>query len=280
MFVMKVRTFLSLVMSALFFLITLSGIPFATGDLINSHVLQDHSPIVINNNADFTVANGVVAGAGTKVNPYLIENWTISANVTNAITISNTTSYFIIRNCKIAHDHYFPNEGIFLNHVRNGKIANCRFDTITNAIHMEDVSNILIENTIFANHQLSADLGIFGRDVNGLTIHNNTIAFFMNSILIGSNVTNIIIDHNDIQSSLYSVNLGDCVNCYVHNNTLYEGTQNLLTLTQVNNSIIENNTLRDLPTGHGIEFVYCHNITIRNNKISNVTSTGIYIGGD
>ena len=36
-----------------------------------------HDPIVIDGNSDFTSANGVVSGSGTKCKPYVIKNWKI-----------------------------------------------------------------------------------------------------------------------------------------------------------------------------------------------------------
>jgi hypothetical protein len=278
---MNARTSVSLIITAIFVSNLLSGIPFVSGDLSNKSVLQDHNPIIINNDLDFTAANGVVAGTGTKANPYLIENWTISANVTTAVKIANTTSYFIIRNCKIVHDHYLNNEGIFLNHVHNGKIANSRFDNIYWAVHIEDVSDIVIENNAFINLQNWADMAIYGRDVNALTIHNNTITYFTDAILIEVNATNIVLDHNDVSNSLYTVYLNECENCWVHNNTLHDGLQSLLFMILVNHSIVENNTIKSLTTGHGIEFSSCHNMTFRYNNITDIPAgTGMFMGFD
>jgi len=62
--------------------------------------LQSHSPITIDGNAGFTALNGVNSGTGTAADPYIIEGWDIvpAPYFNNAITVSDTTAYFIIRN--------------------------------------------------------------------------------------------------------------------------------------------------------------------------------------
>ncbi len=82
-----------------------------------------HPPIIIEGNDDFTPENGVVAGSGTKENPYIIEGWEINASGEwHGITIKNTTAYAVIRKCYIHH-------------------AGC-------AILIKNASNIIIQNLI------------------------------------------------------------------------------------------------------------------------------------
>ncbi|MEW6070565.1 MAG: right-handed parallel beta-helix repeat-containing protein, partial [Candidatus Thermoplasmatota archaeon] len=85
--------------------------------------LTPHAPIYISGNSGFTAANGVVAGNGTKENPYIIEGWEINASSTNGIEIRNTDAHFIIRKCYIygGKSNY---EGIYFKNVRNGIITN------------------------------------------------------------------------------------------------------------------------------------------------------------
>lgn len=67
-----------------------------------------HKPIFIMGNKDFTAENGVIAGSGTRDDPYIIANWVIMANGTApygmgtvGIFIANTTKCFVIRNVTI-----------------------------------------------------------------------------------------------------------------------------------------------------------------------------------
>ena len=80
-----------------------------------------HEPIVINGDSNFTKENGVVSGNGTYANPYIIEGWEINGEGTSmsCISIFNTKSYFVIRNC-LLYGSYIS--GIRLSHVENGTI--------------------------------------------------------------------------------------------------------------------------------------------------------------
>ena len=82
---------------------------------------HSHDPIYIQSDDNFTAANGVVGGSGTQSDPYIIENWAISAENTDGIWIRNTTAYFIVRNCLMGSRHY---NGIYLDNVKNGRIEN------------------------------------------------------------------------------------------------------------------------------------------------------------
>ena len=86
--------------------------------------LTPHEPILIIGNDDFTPANGVTGGSGTKSDPFIIEGWDINASTADGIEIRVTDIHFVIRDCVI-HDGYDDNEGIRFSDVINGKIENC-----------------------------------------------------------------------------------------------------------------------------------------------------------
>jgi hypothetical protein len=83
-----------------------------TGNFPSPLIQNNHSPIKIISNSNFTIANGIVAGNGTVLNPYILENWSIDASITDGISIIGTTSYFIIRNCHIFNDTLEKHTGI------------------------------------------------------------------------------------------------------------------------------------------------------------------------
>ncbi len=108
------------------FTITISIFLFMPLQSFSSLIVQEYvprSPIIIEGNDDFTHENGVIAGNGTKENPYIIEGWEINASGEwHGIVIKNTTAYVIIRNC------YIHNAGC--------------------AILIKNASNIIIQNLI------------------------------------------------------------------------------------------------------------------------------------
>jgi len=82
--------------------------------------MTTHNPISIEGNDQFTIENGVVSGHGTQEDPYIIENYEISALEGTAISIQSTSKYFEIKGCYI----YGSNYGILLSGVGNGVIIN------------------------------------------------------------------------------------------------------------------------------------------------------------
>lgn len=82
-----------------------------------------HDPIYIHGDEGFTWENGVVKGAGTPEDPYIIEGWVIDTRGHDyGLYIDGTRAHFVVRNCQIR----YPQEraGIFLSNVRNGRIEN------------------------------------------------------------------------------------------------------------------------------------------------------------
>src|SRR5713101_9548732 len=55
-------------------------------------------PIVIESDANFTSANGVVSGLGIEGDPYVIGGWEIAGPTDPAISIHATRAWFVIRN--------------------------------------------------------------------------------------------------------------------------------------------------------------------------------------
>jgi parallel beta-helix repeat protein len=82
-------------------------------------------PININTNDAFEQSNW--PGTGTREDPYVIEGLRF-IGFTTAITITSTTSYFIIRNCSFKGE-FTGQHGIWFTSVRNGYIEDCEFDS-------------------------------------------------------------------------------------------------------------------------------------------------------
>ena len=110
--------------------------------------------IKIDNDANFTAANGVVAGNGSMDNPYIIEGYSIDANGSKvAIYIGNTSSYFIIENCTLgnassASEAYFGGAAILLYNVSHGTIKNVNMTNNNNSgIQIIESKDLTLYNT-------------------------------------------------------------------------------------------------------------------------------------
>jgi nitrous oxidase accessory protein NosD len=148
-----------------------------------------HSPISIYNDALFTPENGVTSGNGTEENPYIIESWSIDANVATGIWVTNTSSYFVIRNCKI----YGSNIGVFL-YTINGRIENCELSGESHST----VSILLAgsSNTIVWNNSLSNGGGIhLVNSCNNVQIRHNHLVNCTGILLYGGHYANVVSDN-------------------------------------------------------------------------------------
>lgn len=223
-----------------------------------------HRPIYIVGDDDFTKENGVVAGNGTKENPYIVEGWKIRANlflkVLNyllwklersthlhlrkyilnialcGIYIKDTTKHVVIRNNYI-HGWYgrrslFPMSGIIIINATNITIENNTFEN--------NFYSIFIPNYLWDSYEfISSDI----------VIKSNKIREGDVGVRIEPHTYNCSIIYNEISNC----EVGGISSCsgtiyiaknYIHKNGngIFAGHKNI-----IENNIIENN-------GNGI---YC-----------------------
>jgi len=108
------------VLGCTMFLLVFVGLLAIGGDLVA------HRAIVITNDHEFTVENGVCSGSGTVEDPYVIENWLIDAGFDDyGIRIHGTTRAFVIRAVEIAGA---AKSGIYLSYVQNGIVEDCTLE--------------------------------------------------------------------------------------------------------------------------------------------------------
>jgi hypothetical protein len=126
-----------------------------------------------------------IPGSGGLDSPFLIENRVIDGNGGNGITISDSTHFFIIRNCTITN----VNTGIFLDGVASGTakiynntISNCRGTGVSKSgigIHLYYTDGAgIINNTVYdilAGTKAWSGNGIQLELSHYNTIHNNII---------------------------------------------------------------------------------------------------------
>ncbi|MDD1776168.1 MAG: S8 family serine peptidase [Candidatus Methanomethylicus sp.] len=209
-----------------------------------------HAPILITNNAQFTLANGVSSGIGTGLDPYIIENWVINASSSNGIDIRSTNAFFIIRNCTV-NGLSSGNTGIYFYRVVNGKIQNSSISNAGYGIKLDESSNNTLIGCLVFNNNLS---GI----VLDYTSNNNTL---MNNNADRNHEDGIII------FSSYNTLL---------NNTANSNDNNGIFLDLATNNILMNNTARDNSYSGLTLQDAAHNI-IRDNLFCNHTLTGISV---
>lgn len=87
-----------------------------------SSTLEVHDPIIIHSNQGFELLE--FTGEGTATDPYIIESLNITA-MDRCISISDTTAYFIIRNCFLYSTHGYYGIALSFENVQNGIAEDC-----------------------------------------------------------------------------------------------------------------------------------------------------------
>lgn len=207
-----------------------------------SATLNNHEPIYICGDDNFTGINGVTSGSGTADDPYIIENWAIDASKNTGIRIENTTKYFIIRNCVVENGGESYN-GIYLENVWNGEVDDTICRGNRKGITLSHSGNNTLKNSTFGNNDWDGiDLSYSENNVceNNICENNDSLGI---SLWHSHNST---FKNNTCDNNRYGIDLANC-----ENNTF------------------ENNTCRN--NMYGIAFFGSGNNTLRNNTLTNNT---------
>jgi len=265
---------------------------------LNNILIDDSLTGVGAQNWTWAVNQDWCSGAGTWINPYIIENVTIDAlNSSSGIEIKNSIKFFIIRNVTVYNaSESSPEAGISLYYVDNGMLIsnNCSFNNGMGIFFEYSKNNTIINNALYNNSD-----GITIRNSNNNTIsinnvsNNNKVGIVVQSseeIIITDNIVN-----NNSDRGIYLTNCNDSIivnntanyNYYSgfrldkgKNNILYENTANynieigiMLWNNSTNNSVLENE-LR-FNQAYGMLLWQSDNNTIKGNKLKNNTQQGI-----
>ena len=172
---------------------------------------RNPSPVIsIDSDTEFTESNGVLGGAGTENNPYIISNWTITATHGVGIYIHYTTAYFVISNVVVVSAGPTNIQyGIDLNDVRNGRIEGCIVNGSRTGIGVFSSENVrLIGNEINGYGTMGMDLTscynltVRFNDVNdnfyGIWLHDVSSADVRENNIKGANTGILLVDCVDV----------------------------------------------------------------------------------
>jgi hypothetical protein len=200
----------------------------------------EHEPIYIHGNNVFIFQNGVTGGSGSSNDPYIIDNWKISAATQHGIIIKDTSVFFEIRDCYI-HEGGSSKDGIVFYNVTNGAIINniltgnrngtvfatqgpdykensCLNKIYQNEIFDNTYDGIHFQHTAWEHH---SENEIF---LNNITGNNRGIYLIMSE---GNFVyNNNIISNSEIGVELFYCMGGGCDNKVFHNNFINNGGEN------------------------------------------------------
>jgi len=225
--------------------LTVSSLSLLISNPEEAAAYTPHAPIFIDGDANFIVANGVVSGAGTQSDPFVIEGWEIIPSASGAILIQNTTLHFVIRGVYV-HDGgsgFDGHDGIRLVNVINGRVDSALVLINHSGILINSSSNIIVFNSnvsgnyygvrIESSHDITVTNGSYWNNdqaaVNPISSQRITIARnLMSDTGTGTNThvfvvtcTSIIIEENEISDTDYGIYLWESGSVEVRRNFIH-----------------------------------------------------------
>lgn len=187
--------------------------------LVGSGMAWARDPISIQSDADFTAANGVVAGRGTVDDPYVIAGGEVSASPDDVygIRIENTRASFVLRGVTVQGVGGTGGAAIRIAFASAGRLEGCTVVASTNGIEIVASSGVVLRNCALSvtglglrvtgdtvenyNHDIDASnilnnqpiayfYGLDGATVSGLTTSHLTVAGSRNVTVTGNSVIN------------------------------------------------------------------------------------------
>lgn len=118
------------------------------GMVLVAGAAAERGPIAILSDAGFTAENGVIGGAGTPEDPYLIVGWLIRvpAGAAYGIRIEDTTASFIVRGCRISGAMDPRGAAIYLADVVGGTIEDCTVSDSVNGIRIHTSQGVTVRD--------------------------------------------------------------------------------------------------------------------------------------
>jgi parallel beta-helix repeat protein len=216
-------------------------------------------------------------GNGSKYNPYVIEKYSITDYSDFAISVVNTSKYFIIQDCyfrsygtalnieNIANETaiikrntcVYSNYGIKLSNSYGVIISDNICNGSDNAIHLTNSSAKIVNNTCLS---YSSDDGILLFSTENCLIANNTCSGKFGIRMDASKNTSII---NNFCESRYGIYLTNSHNSSLTNNTIINAYQSIYLKSTTNNEVKGNNCSND---SYGITLHTTYSTDVYNNS--------------
>ena len=219
------------------------------------------------------------SGEGTILDPYIIKDLYIVDEGRIGISIKNTNSYFIIRDCFLSGNFFY---GLYLFNIAKGTAL---IENVTSTFH--SIAGIGIHSSddvkITDCFTYLNDVGIILTNSSGSILENNyvaaTVATGPNSPLyegiVIENSDNVEITSNKVEKIARGIVFEDSNNCSLSSNILKQITHIGYSFTTSSNCLLFNNTISK-NSMYSFRFTESHSNIIENNSIIE-TDKGIYL---
>lgn len=244
---------------------------------------ENHPRITITSNGDFSSQGW--PGAGTELNPYIIEGLNITGNFYANIDVRDTTAHFVIRDCFILGTENSDSRGINLINVINARIESCVIVYKRYGLQFVSSQNCKV---MLCNLTRTFGNGMDIENSEDCTISHNKLTNFSGvgiqlSRTLDSNISNNTIDTQLVSAAGVGIRVGtQSQRCIVANNTVYDSnpgdnSQSYgIFIGHSNSCSVINNLVYDLSLS-GIELDRTHDIQVINNEAYNNGRWGLLV---
>jgi parallel beta-helix repeat protein len=221
----------------------------AGSTVLRTMALTAHDPIYIQGDAGFTNESGVIWGSGTESDPYLIGGWDVNASHEDAISILDTTSFFVVSSCYV-HDGGDYHSGIILYNTTNGRVVkNLCLNSYWNLGLFLSNDSIVTDNTCAGGRY-----GLF-------------LLYCDNALLLG----------NDCSNNSEAITLWYATNCDILDNNCSSGGAGIKLDISNGNTVVGNEC--NLTASSGIWAGGSRDNLIEDNNCSSNAQSGISFTG-
>ncbi|MHA1466201.1 MAG: right-handed parallel beta-helix repeat-containing protein [Candidatus Heimdallarchaeaceae archaeon] len=219
------------------------------------------------------------SGEGTILNPYIITDRYIVGEGHIGISIKNTKSYFVVKDCFLSGNFFY---GIYLENIAEGTAF---IENITATFHsiagigIYSSNNVrIVDSFVYQN-----DVGIQLTNSSSSILENNfvvaTVAAGPNSPLyegiVIENSDNVEIISNKVEKIARAIMIEDSNNCSISSNIIKQITHIGYSFTSSSDCLLLNNT-SSKDSMYSFRFTESHSNIIENNSIID-SDKGIYL---
>ena len=236
---------------------------------------RSRGPIAILGNADFTEENGVLGGAGTEEDPYIIAGWEIvvPSGSHYGVRIENVSAQFVLRGLVIQNANERNGAGIRVGFADGGRIEGCSVANSMNGIDIVSSIDILVDNCVlYVNGRGLRVVGEtqeqYRHAIAETNLYNNHPIYYFYG-LDGETISDLKGGHLTIAGSR---------NMTIRNNEVVNGDG--LQLAFVEDSTVTLNIAHrtaNVMAEHGIQLYESHNNVLERNLVKNNRLAGIQL---
>ncbi len=231
--------------------------------------------ITILGDGDFTAANGVVGGSGTKDDPYIIaaREIIVPSDEAYGVRIENVAAHFILRGVIVQGASSSDGAGIRIGFANGGTLEGCTVSNSVNGIDLVSSTDITMENCVL--YTSGRGLQVVGESeeqyrhqISDSNLYNNNPIYYYYG-LDGETISGLTTGHLTVAGSR---------NVTISYNEVVNGDGLLLAF--VEDSVIAHNVahrLANVLTAHGIMLYSSDNNDVYENIVKNNRLAGMQL---